>query len=209
MSSTWSVSRRLGLVLALAAAQSLASPAGAHVPIVPKKDGPARRIVHVPVPDLELVDQDGKPFRFASLRGKIVVVSFIFATCPDVCPLLTAKLAGIQRALGSSGGDAVRLLSITTDPERDTPELLKAYGANYRADFERWRFLTGNRAQLAATWKAFGVTVTRSAGGQIRHTAITSLIDERGIRRVDYYTDRWREKDVLGDISWLRSHRSR
>jgi len=158
------------------------------------------------VPDFSLKDQDGKIFRFANARGKLVVVTFIFTTCPDVCPLLTANFAAIQRALEKEKNQDYLLVSITTDPEQDTPPVLKEYAARYKADLRRWSFLTGTRAELAKVWKIFGVNVIKNQSGQVQHTTFTTLVDRQGNRRVDYYGDRWRDTEVLRDIQWLRGN---
>ncbi|MGH7826233.1 MAG: SCO family protein [Candidatus Binatia bacterium] len=192
--------------LALALSGLIAFPAYAHLPIPPKKGEIGRKVGQTPVADFTLIDQDGKPFRLSSARGKWVLTTFIFTTCPDVCPLLTAKFAAIQRALRDQKQDNYLLLSITTDPERDTPSALKTYAEGYKADFRHWLFLTGSRDRLTTVWKNFGVNVSKSAGGQVRHTALTTLIDRQGNRRVDYYTDKWEEKEILKDISWLDAH---
>ena len=97
------------------------------------------------------------------------------------------------------------LLSITTDPERDTAAVLKDYGARFKADFKNWSFLTGTRAELSKVWKIFGVNVTKTDSGQVQHTSFTTLVDRHGKRRVDYYGDKWREKEILKDLEWLRS----
>lgn len=177
----------------------------AHLPVPPKKGEAPRRVVQTPVRDFTLLDQQGKPFRFSAARGKLVLATFIFAACPDVCPLLSAKFAAIDRILSNQRRDDYLLLSITTDPARDTPAALQTYAAGFQADARRWRFLTGPREQLEAVWRDFGVNVHVSASGQVRHTALTTLIDKQGIRRVDYYTDRWDERQILKDIAWLES----
>jgi protein SCO1/2 len=201
MNSRWSINRTLAwlpVFLGLCAA-----PAQAHLPIPPKKGEIGRKAVQTVVPDFILVDQDGKPFQFAKTRGKLVLATFIFTTCPDLCPLLTAKFAAIQRALDENKHGDYVLLSITTDPERDTPGVLKSYAERYKADLRHWSFLTGSRKELAKVWDRFGVMVRKSGRGEIQHTTLTTLIDQRGIRRVDYYTDKWQEKEILKDISDL------
>jgi protein SCO1/2 len=195
----------LHLALALTLAGWTAFPAYAHLPIPPKKGETGRKAGQTPVADFTLIDQDGKTFRFSSARGKLVLTTFIFASCPDVCPLLTAKFAAIQRALNDKKQNNYLLLSITTDPERDNPPALKAYAEQYKVDFHHWLFLTGSRDHLAKVWRSFGVNVSKSASGQVQHTALTTLIDKRGTRRVDYYTDKWQEKEILKDIAWLDS----
>lgn len=201
MSLLWSASLILWLSLILAGLPWW--PAYAHIPIPPKKGEIGRRSVATAVANFALVDQHGRPFRFAGARGKWVLVTFIFTTCPDVCPLLSAKFAAIQRTMQENKRDDYLLLSISTDPWRDTPAALAEYGKHYHADFHHWRFLTGAREQLAQVWKGFGVTVQRNAAGEVRHTALTTLIDRHGIRRFDYYGDKWREEEILKDISWL------
>jgi protein SCO1/2 len=186
-----------------------AAPALGHFPIPPKKTDMGRKANQAPAPDFALIDQNGRPFHFGNTRGKLVVATFIFTTCPDVCPLLTAKFAAIQRALREKKMDDYLLLSITTDPERDTPAAMKDYAERYKADFGHWFFLTGSKNDLAKVWKGFGVTVRETADGQIQHTALTTLIDRAGIRRVDYYTDKWDEKEILRDIASLDAPKRR
>lgn len=200
MSSNSSVSRRVAAATMLLCL--FAGPAWGHLPLPPKKGEIGRIAKQTTVPQFTLLDQDGKPFRMTSARGKIVLVTFVFTTCPDVCPLLTAKFAAIQRALEEKKMNDYLLLSITTDPERDTPSALKSYAQGFKPDFRHWRFLTGSESDLAKVWKGFGVTV-RKSGGQVQHTALTTLIDRRNIRRVDYYTDKWEEKEILRDIASL------
>ncbi len=180
--------------------------ASSHIPIPPKHPSEiGRRVVKTAVPDFKLIDQNGKTFQFNSKRGNLVLTTFIFTTCPDVCPLFTAKFATIQRALDERKFKDYWLLSITTDPEQDNAAVLKDYANRFKADENHWSFLTGTRADLAKTWKAFGVNVTKTEAGQVFHTALTTLIDRRGNRRIDYYGDKWLEKEVLKDIQWLRS----
>jgi protein SCO1/2 len=179
-----------------------------HIPLPPKEPTEiGRRAVNVAVPDFKLIDQDGKAFQFVNARGKLVLATFVFTTCPDVCPLFTAHFAGIQRTLDEKQIKDYLLLTITTDPERDSATVLKDYASRFKADFKRWAFLTGTRAELSKVWKLFGVNVTRTDSGQVQHTSFTTLVDRQGKRRVDYYGDKWQEKEVLKDIQWLRAQK--
>jgi protein SCO1/2 len=187
----------------------LTTPAFAHIPIPPKKGEIGRRESSTPAPSFVLVDQSGKAFHFNPATGKLLLVTFVYTTCPDVCPLFTAKLASIQRTLEEEKRDDYLLLTITTDPARDTPAKMKAYAQAFHADFQRWHFLSGNREALAQVWKDFGVTVKDLGNGQIQHTNLTTLIDPQGIRRVDYYGDKWQEKEILKDLARLRRTRPR
>ena len=179
-----------------------------HIPIPPKRPSEiGRRVVNTPVSDFKLIDQNGESFRFNGKRGILVLATFIFTTCPDVCPLFTAKFAAIQRALDEKKFKDYWLLSITTDPERDSTAILKEYASRFRADLKHWAFLTGSRAELAKVWQAFSVNVTRTESGQVFHTALTTLIDRHGTRRVNYYGDRWLDQEVLKDIQWLNGQK--
>jgi protein SCO1/2 len=180
------------------------APGSAHIPIPPKKPSDiGRRLVNTEVRDFKLVDQNGRLFQWNDTRGKIVLITFIFTSCPDVCPLLTAKFAAIQRSLDANKFNDYLLLSITTDPERDTAAALKDYAGHFQADHRRWAFLTGTRSELAAVWRIFKVNVTKTKSGDVNHTSLTTLVDRRGSRRVDYYGDKWQDKEVLKDIQWL------
>jgi len=182
--------------------------ARAHFPIPPKQPSEiGRRVVKKPVADFTLIDQDGKSFRFAASHGKVVLITFIFTTCPDVCPLLTAKFAAIQRALAEQKIADYQLLSITTDPERDSTAALKEYAGRFKADLTHWSFVTGTRADLAKVWKAMGVNVTKTDAGEVSHTTLTMLVDRRGTRRVDYYGDKWLDKEVLNDFQRLSAQK--
>ena len=179
----------------------------AHLPIPPKKGEIGRKEVHAPAPVFSLIDQDGQPFQFKPASGKLVLVNFIYTSCPDVCPLLTAKMAVIQRALEAEKNDRYLLLSISTDPKRDTPEKLRTYADAFKADFRRWRFLTASAKELAPVWQAFGVHVKDLGNGQVQHTNLTTLIDGKGFRRVDYYGDKWLEKEILKDLRQLNGQK--
>jgi protein SCO1/2 len=102
------------------------------------------------LPTLSLTDDRGRPFTLASLRGRVWVADFIFTSCPSSCPRLTAYLRRVQDGTRRYG-DRVGLLSFSVDPEVDTPERLRAYGARHGADPVRWRFVTGDLGMMQRT----------------------------------------------------------
>lgn len=114
-----------------------------------------RSVENYTIPDIELVNQDGKKVRLQSvLKGNSpVVVDFIYGTCTTICPVLSAGFANLQRKLAPTGTTA-RLISITIDPENDTPKVMSAYLKRYRAK-PGWDFLTGTRADIDAVMRAF------------------------------------------------------
>jgi len=97
------------------------------------------------LPEFSLLNQEGAQVRAGDLKGHTLVVNFIFTSCPDTCPLLTAQMAKIQNQLKERNlSDQVRLVSITVDPATDTSSVLKTYAERYHADFSTWTFLTGS-----------------------------------------------------------------
>src|SRR5690349_1013629 len=112
----------------------------------PKNDARLSKIG--PAPDIELTDQNGQLFSLAKQRGKVTVVTFIYASCTDTCPLLTAKMVGMQKKLGKAFGSRVYFVSVTVDPERDTAQVLRQYGEAQGANFSGWAFLTGSPVQV-------------------------------------------------------------
>jgi len=151
-------------------------------------------------PDFALTSQDGKEVRLEDFRGKVVAVAFIYASCPDVCPLLTDKMARVQDALGPDFGTEVVFLSITVDPERDTPEVLKGYADAFEADLAGWSFLTGSPEAVREVAHRYGVAVAPAADGQVDHTLLTTLIDRSGAMRVQYLGYRFDEEEFRHDL---------
>ena len=150
--------------------------------------------------DFALTSQDGKEVRLEDFRGRVVAVAFIYASCPDVCPLLTDKMARVQDELGPAFGKEVAFLSITVDPERDTPEVLKGYADAFDADLAGWSFLTGTPAAVREVAQRYGVAVAPAADGQVDHTLLTTLIDRQGVMRVQYLGYRFDEEEFRHDL---------
>ena len=107
--------------------------------------------------DTKLLDQDGREVRFYTdaLRGKIVLISFIYTSCTDICPILMHNLSDVQNSLGERFGKDVFFVSISVDPEDDTPEELRKYAERYGAK-PGWTFLTGPKKDVDAVIKRFG-----------------------------------------------------
>ena len=124
--------------------------------------------------DFRLTDQDGRVVTGADLRGQVVAINFIYTRCPlpDVCPRLAANFAAIARRFGGR----VTLVSVTVDPDYDTPGVLKEYARRWNADPATWKFLTGDVAGLAA---ALG-EVYWFDEGSIGHNSMTSIIGRDG-----------------------------
>ncbi|HBG05630.1 MAG: photosynthetic protein synthase I [Geobacteraceae bacterium GWC2_58_44] len=143
----------LALLLMLSSALLPAAPARAEV----KKY--QRTVERYHIPDVVLINQDGKKVRIAALLNseQPVIVDFIYGTCTTICPVLSAGFVNLQRRLGPASRN-VRLVSITIDPENDSPKILKDYLKRYRAQ-PGWDFLTGSRADIDAVMKAFNAYI--------------------------------------------------
>jgi protein SCO1/2 len=163
-----------------------------------------------PAPAFTLTTADGGRLSLADLRGRVVAVTFIYATCADTCPLLTAKLAGLQQHLGSDFGRRVHFVSITVDPERDTPDALRHYARAHGADPTGWAFLTGSPTEIQDVARRYGVVARKTARGDVDHTFLTSIIDPRGVLRVQYMGVRFDPEEFFRDLqSVLREEPAR
>jgi len=154
-------------------------------------------------PTFTLTTQDGVRLALDDLRGKVVAVTFIYASCADTCPVLTAKMATLQTRLGADFGQRVFFASITVDPERDTPSALKDYAHGHGADLRGWVFLTGTPSEIRQVAKRYGIYYKKSARGDVDHTFLTSLVDGSGMLRVQYLGVRFDPDEMLRDLQSL------
>jgi len=180
----------------------------AHGPGAPREVPSTSTTPNTKAPKFVLLNQEGNRFESTKLHGKVVVLNFIFTTCTDVCPLFTANLAQLQRTLKNDTGN-VFFVSITTDPEVDSPKVLKSYGQRYGADFQNWTFLTGSEAQLQQVWKGFDVRVIKKGRGLVQHTSLTTVIDRQGTRRFNFFGEKWPFNDLLRDTSALLEEKAK
>jgi protein SCO1/2 len=162
-----------------------------------------------PAPEFTLTIQDGKRLALKDLRGKVLAITFIYASCTDTCPLLTAKMSGIQDRLGPDFGSKVYFVSITVDPERDTPDVLKQYAEAHKANPSGWAFLTGTKAEIRDVAKHYGIYYKKMPRGDVDHTFLTSLVDQNGILRVQYMGVRFNPEEMLRDIRSLLRERNK
>src|SRR5262245_41002558 len=148
----------------------------------------ARLAVIRQAPDFTLTTQDGKELRLADLKGRALLVSFVFTTCSGSCPATTARMVQVQQRLKERGlkPEQVQLLSITLDPARDTPEALGRYAKLYDADTAGWSFLTGERERVARVIAAWDMWAKPAANGQLDHPSRIFLVDPRGRVREIY-----------------------
>lgn len=156
-----------------------------------------------PAPGFALTDQAGQRVSLAELHGRVLAITFIYATCKDSCPILTAKMVMLQRELGTDFGPRVRFVSITVEPEIDTPAVLASYAKAHGANLAGWSFLTGSPTQIQDVVKRYGAFAKRQKPGDVDHLFLTSLIDRRGKLRVQYLGYRFEPDEMLRDVRAL------
>jgi protein SCO1/2 len=161
------------------------------------------------VPDVKLVNQDGHAFNTRQLKGRALIVTFIYTRCPfpDQCPLMSANLAEINGALEADPElrKRVHLLSVTLDPEFDKPEVLRSYGATYTGGkFDNWDFATGDPAEVRRLAEFFGL-MYKAENGQVIHSLRTAVVTPDGKLYKIYRGNEWKASEVLSDLKGVLS----
>jgi protein SCO1 len=148
-----------------------------------------------PAPAFSLTNQQDKSFGSKELARKVYVINFIFTRCAGPCPLMTKKMAMLQESVNEPG---VRYVSVSVDPNYDTPERLKAYGDRFKADHSRWAFLTGESKtvfEVIAGFKLAAISADEPTG--ILHDERMLLIDQQGNVRGIYSSSSEEELSAL------------
>jgi protein SCO1/2 len=169
---------------------------------------------HVPapgdaVPDFKLRNQDGRPIHLGQFHGKSLVITFIYTRCPspDFCPRVTRNFASLDKLLAADSAlyAKTHLLSISFDPEHDTPARLRAYGATYigsdaNTSFKHWEFAVPEKSVLVEMAKFFDLGITENTDTTITHTLSTTLIGPDGKVVRFYPGNEWTPEQVLADL---------
>lgn len=151
---------------------------------------------------IALHDAWGRPVSLAALRGRYVLVTFLYTHCPDVCPLIAQNLNATLVRLGQKR-DRVRVLAVSVDPKGDTRAAVRRYIAE-RHLVTQFRYLLGTPAELRKVWAAWHVLAVRSGPDVVDHVAYTALIDPAGRERV-LYDSSVKYRQVLHDLRLLMS----
>src|SRR5258706_11268363 len=151
------------------------------------------------VPDFALKDQTGATVRLSDLKGEPVAIPFLYTRCPiaTACPMTTAKFSKLDAMLAEA--KLGHLLTVTVDPEHDTPAVLADYAKKAGADPKRWKFLTGPPEAVARVASSLGV-VYYSEHGQIVHSLAVAVVDPKGRLATIYYGESWQPEHLLRDI---------
>jgi protein SCO1/2 len=179
---------------ALAAAGVVAFTGGSE-PAPSTEPRGALRPPGIPPSDFRLTDQDGRAATLADVRGEVTIVTFLYTTCEETCPLTAQQIRG---ALDDLGHD-VPVLAFAVDPPRDTPERARRFVAEQRM-IGRMRFLTGPREELRRQWRAYGI---RPQGDGFEHTAHVVLLDRRGVQRIGFPVDKLTPEALAHDVALL------
>ena len=142
-------------------------------------------------PEIALTRANGETFRLSEMRGNIVLLFFGYTSCPDVCPTTMAELKSALEKIGAENAKQVRVVFVTVDPGRDSPERVQEYVNHFNSDFIG---LSGSEPELQKIWNEYGVfrqivEGTSAAGYLVDHTARITLIDQEGNLRVSYGFD--------------------
>jgi len=158
------------------------------------------------VPDFTLVNQDGKRIKLSQYRGRALVLTFIYTRCPlpDYCPLMTENFSEIEKTLKAVPEmySKTHLLSISVDPEYDTPKVLRAYATNHSADFEHWDFLTGAKDDVKRVATYFGMQYWRD-GDQVVHSLRTAIVGADGKVVKLYRGNEWKPEEIVTELRQL------
>ena len=156
-----------------------------------------------PAPDFMLTSQDGAQVTLTDFRGKVVAVTFIYTSCTSTCPVLTPMMSFVQDQLGRDFGRNIVFVSITVDPERDTPPVLKEYATSLGANLSGWSFLTATPVAIRDVTRRYGVVASKNISGDVDHTFLTSIVDQHGILRLQYAGVRFDPEEFKWDLVGL------
>lgn len=171
------------------------------------------------IPDFALVNQDGKPIRLSQYKGKALALTFIYTRCPqpDQCTLMSNNFAAIDRELQKFPDvyNQTHLLSITFDPDYDTPRVLRSYGAAHTErysdeTFQHWEFATGTKDEVKGMTQFFGMRYyhdTESGDEQVIHSLRTAVIDKNGKLVKLYRGNEWKPAEIAEDLKTLAAQK--
>jgi protein SCO1/2 len=154
-------------------------------------------------PDFELNASDGKRVSLSDLRGQVVVLTFGFTRCGDICPMAMHKFTWMQDELGDAFGKDAQFVMITVDPAYDTPEVLSQYADRIGASPDGWSFLTGSQEEIKAITQRYGVYAKEADDGLVEHILLTSLIDRDGNIDTQFLGERFAVEEMLGAVKAL------
>ena len=160
------------------------------------------------LPQVRLMDLDENEFLFSNLEGKVVVLSFIYTNCPDICHITSSKLNLFKNSLNNDVKENLYFISISFDPDRDTPQVLKKHVQHMNLDLSNWLFVTGNQLNVKKVLEAAGIEPIIKSGPDSKsytysHRDRISLVDREGNIRKHYKGTNFDENELSNDIQTL------
>jgi protein SCO1/2 len=150
--------------------------------------------------DFSLRDQTGRVVALSAQRGRLVLLTFLYTHCPDICPLIAENLNSVLRELGPRRSQ-VSVLAVSVDPVRDTPAAVRRFVKEHRL-LPEFRYLTGSNSELRPIWQSYNLLVESRAPETVAHSAYVLLLDRRERPRL-YYTSRFDESTLVHDVRRL------
>jgi len=151
-------------------------------------------------PDFHLTDQFGKPISLSQFRGEPVVLTFMYTSCPDVCPLTAEKLHQVQLQLGKDSAH-IAMMAVSVDPARDTQAAALNFSQAHKLA-TNWHFLTGTHDELSPIWSDYAVDGGQMINNKITHTDALYLIDKQGRERI-FFADDFTNDQLTHDLKLL------
>ncbi len=168
---------------------------GANEPVLQGTD-----LGGTPAPNFRLNDQFGNPITLSQMKGKPVILTFLYTHCPDICPLTAEKLHTVVQNLGSSAQN-VAIVAISTDPKGDTTKAAMNFSKVHRM-VNSWHFLIGTQSTLSPVWSSYSVYAQPETGTSVAHSTGVYLIDKQGNERI-FLDDTFTPAQVTADLKIL------
>ncbi|HEX3229767.1 MAG TPA: SCO family protein [Pyrinomonadaceae bacterium] len=189
-------------------------------PLTPTSTVPGEPKPGDDVPDFGLVNQDGKRIHLSQYKGKALALTFVYTRCPqpDQCTLMSNNFAAVDKQLQGDAAtyDKTHLLTISFDPDYDTPKVMRSYGAGHTGrysdeTFQHWEFLTGSKDEVKGIAQFFGLRYfhdTESGDEQVIHSLRTAVIGPDGKVFKLYRGNEWKPNEIVADLKTLAAGKS-
>jgi protein SCO1/2 len=166
---------------------------------------PYKLAVINPAPNFTLANPEGEKVSLKKFGGKIKIINFVYTSCPDACPIVTGKLSKLQEILREEGllGGKIEIISISLDPERDTPAQLRKYAEGFKAESNGWVFLRGTQKETKKVLSDYDIWSKRLEDGTINHVMRVYLVDSNDRIREIYNTAFLQPELVVRDIEMI------
>lgn len=211
MKMSWRLASRLSvitmalLIVAIVAIYEMHNTSGstsANTNISPLSGLQGTDLGSTTAPDFHLKDQFGKEISLSQFHGQPVVLTFLYAHCPDVCPLTAETLHKTQQLLGKNAS-RVTMLAVSVDPKGDTPAAVQNFSTQHKLT-SNWHYLIGSQSELAPVWNSYSVYAQPSTSTTSMHTSAVYLIDKTGRERV-LFADAFTAQQLQADLQVLLS----